>query len=171
MIAVLACFTAFAQPKPGRERISMELPAAYRWKSQKIPKDTKAIRGTLYTVRTAAGETAPVDSILITTIDKRYYPMKAEGAPEEKWAYVKSACPQAALEIIDRKVASGRTAILYCISSPGETDSVCGSSVLLAYIVEGPTALHTIELHIPVTQYSPEMAAMWRDILLAAVIS
>lgn len=167
---MLTCFAVLAQPRPGKERITIDLPSTNRWKNQKIPKDTKAIRGTLYTVR---GKKAnpPVDSIVVTTIDKRYYPMKANGAPEEKWIYMKAACPAAELEILNKKVVSGRTAILYTIKAANGVAAACGSSILLAYIAEGPTALHTIELHIPVAQFSEDVFETWCNILLGAVIS
>src|SRR3546814_9856664 len=86
---------AHAQIKPGEEKIVVDLPTEYRWKSKKIPKDTKGIRGTAYTVSGSAADDAPVKQVTVTTIDRRYYPMKAEGSPEEKWTYEKSGCPEA----------------------------------------------------------------------------
>ena len=168
---LLIGFAAMAQPTPGKEKISIDLPATMRWKSTKVPKDTKAIRGILYTVR---GEKngAPVDSVVITTIDKRYFSLRAEGTPEEKWAYVKSECPTAELTIVDKKIIdAGRTAILYLIKPEDADSGACSSSVLLTYVIEGPTALHTIEVHIPTLLFNSGILEQWRDILLRASIS
>lgn len=171
VILVLFAFVCVsAQPKPGEERITIELPSAYRWKSKKIPKDSKGIRGTLYMAVGRQSAAAPVDSVTVTTIDKRYYPINAEGTPEEKLAYIQIACSEATLEIVNSRTVSGRTAILYAIRGTigaGE----CGSSTLLTYVAEGPTALHTIELHIPTEQYSQDLFKIWCDILLQAKIA
>ena len=171
LLLVLSGLTIAAQPSPtpGKEQITIDLPETSPWKGKKIPKDTKAIRGKLYTVRGRRSE-AIVDSVVVTTIDKRYFPMKAEGAPEEKWAYIKTSCPAAELTIVNQKVASGRTAILYTVQSAGDNND-CGTAVLLAYIAEGPTALHTIEVYIPKGQFNDRTFGMWCDILLAAEIS
>jgi len=169
--AILFVFLSVsAQPKPGEERITIELPSTYRWKSKKIPKDTKGIRGTLYAAAGKDTEAVPVDSVTITTIDKRYYPVKAEGIPEEKLAYIRIACSDATLEIVNSKTVPGRTAILYVIKGTNGAGG-CGSSTLLTYVAEGPTALHTIELHIPAEQYSQEVFKLWCDILLGAKIA
>src|SRR5690606_39656254 len=115
------------------------------WKGTKIPKDTKGIRGTAYTIRGSAANNAAVKLVTVTTIDRRYYPMKAEGSPEEKWLYEKSACPEATLEVVDKKVVDGRAAILYAIKSTKMANGECGSANLITYVVEGPTALHTVD--------------------------
>lgn len=157
-----------AQPKPGKETIVVAFPTEYRWKGKKIPKDTKAIRGTEYTIRGRNMENAPVQTITVTTIDRRYYPMKAEGAPQEKLEYERANCPQATLDIVDITVVDGRTAILYSIKS--DTDDECGSTVLLAYIIEGPTAFHTVELDIPKEHFTPSLYQQWCDALLQSRI-
>src|SRR5690554_6634821 len=154
---LLFAFLAKAQPTPGKEKLIVTFPTEYRWKSKKIPKDTKAIRGTEYTVRGKNSEGAAVQTVTITTIDRRYYPMKAEGSPEEKWTYEKAGCPDALLDIVDKKIVEGRTAILYAINSTKLPDGECGSVTLVTYVVEGPTALHTIELAIPEIQLTPEL--------------
>ena len=161
---------SFAQIEPGKEKIVVNLPPAYRWKSKKIPKDTKAIRGTAYTVRGKAADAAPVKLVTVTTIDRRYYPMKAEGMPEEKLAYEKSICPGAELEVVDTKVTDGRTAILYTIKSAKTDDGDCGSAHLITYVVEGPTALHTVELTIPDDAFTQERYKMWCDALIQSRI-
>ncbi len=178
MIRILICFLmggfftswAHAQIKPGEEKIVVNLPSEYRWKSKKIPKDTKGIRGTAYTIRGRAAASAPVKQVTVTTIDRRYYPMTAEGSPEEKWAYEKAGCPEATLEVVDKKVVEERTAILYAIKSTKVPDGECGSTNLITYVVEGPTALHTVELAIPETQFTPEGFKMWCDALLQSHI-
>src|SRR5690606_22081709 len=170
---IVGCFLmpwAHAQIKPGEEKIVVNLPSEYRWKSTKIPKDTKGIRGTAYTVRGSAANDAAVKQVTVTTIDRRYYPMKAEGSPEEKWQYEKSACPEAALEVVDKKVVDGRTAILYAIKSTKIPDGACGAANLITYVVEGPTALHTIELVTPQAQFTPERDRKWCDALLQSHI-
>lgn len=161
---------AHAQIEPGKEKIVVNLPAEYRWKSKKIPKDTKGIRGTAYTIRGSAGDDAPVKQVTVTTIDRRYYPMKAEGTPEEKWTFEKAGCPDATLEVVDRKVVDGRTAILYTIKSTKVPDGECGSANLITYVAEGPTALHTVELAIPQAQFTPERYKKWCDALLQSHI-
>ncbi|SRR5690606_5438737 len=161
---------AHAQIKPGEEKIVVNLPSEYRWKGTKIPKDTKGIRGTAYTIRGSAANNAAVKLVTVTTIDRRYYPMKAEGSPEEKWLYEKSACPEATLEVVDKKVVDGRAAILYAIKSTKMTDGECGSTNLITYVVEGPTALHTVELAIPEAQFTPERYKKWCDALLQSHI-
>lgn len=171
---LIACLSwvsfAAAQPKPGKEKIVVPFLKEYRWKSKKIPKDTKGIRGTEYTVRDKAADTAAVRTVTITTIDRRYYPMKAEGAPEEKWAFEKAGCPDAALDIVDKKVTDGRTAILYAVKATKLPDGECGSTVLLTYVAEGPTAFHTVELAIPTAQFTPERYKQWCDVLLQSRI-
>ncbi|MFB2120224.1 hypothetical protein [Parapedobacter sp. 2B3] len=162
---------AHAQIKPGEEKIVVDLPSEYRWKSTKIPKDTKGIRGTAYTIRGSAANDAAVKQVTVTTIDRRYYPMKAEGSPEEKWLYEKSGCPEATLEVIDKKVVDGRTAILYAIkSTKTPDDGECGSVNLITYVAEGSTALHTVELAIPQSHFTPERYQKWCDTLLKSHI-
>ncbi|WP_257667751.1 hypothetical protein [Parapedobacter tibetensis] len=168
IISMFFVFHAMAQPKPGKETIVVAFPTEYRWKSNKIPKDTKAIRGTEYTIRDGNITEAPVQTITVTTIDRRYYPMKAEGAPAEKWEYEKISCPEAMLEVVDKKIIDGRTAILYAIKS--DTDDDCGSKIFLAYIVEGATALHTVELDILREHFTPEVYKQWCDSLLLSRI-
>lgn len=163
-------FCAQAQPTPGKEKIIIDFPREYRWKSAKIPKDTKGIRGTAYTVRGSEAEKAPVKTVTITTIDRRYYPMKAEGTPEEKWEFEKAGCPEASLDIVDKKTADGRTSILYAIKATKSPEGACGSTVLLTYVAEGPTALHTVELAIPQEQFTPELQQQWHDALLQSRI-
>ena len=85
---------AQAQIKPGTEKIVLNLPSEYRWKSTKIPKDTKGIRGTAYTVRGKKADGAPVMQVTVTTIDRRYYPMKVKGPREEKWRSEKPDGPE-----------------------------------------------------------------------------
>lgn len=165
---MLLVFHTTAQPKPGTETIVVAFPTEYRWKGKKIPKDTKAIRETVYTVRGKNMENTPIQTVTVTTIDRRYYPMKAEGAPEEKWEYERTNCPQVTLDVIDKKVVDGRTAILYSIKS--DTDDECGSTVLLAYIVEGPTAFHTVELNIPTEHFTSALYQQWCDALLQSRI-
>lgn len=166
-ITSLAClFQAMAQPKPGKEKLVLSLPDTYRWKSTKIPKDTKGIRSTAYTVRGKNAQEAPVQTVTVTTIDRRYYPMKAEGMPQEKWEYEKTDCPDAMLEVVDKKVVEERTAVLYAIKSARLPGGLCGSAVLLTYLVEGPTAFHTVELTIPQTAFTPAVYKQWSDALL-----
>ncbi|MGK6351207.1 hypothetical protein [Parapedobacter sp. DT-150] len=167
---MLLVFLANAQPKPGKETIEVPFPPEYRWKSKAIPKDTKGIRSTLYTVSGKNTENAPVQTVTITTIDRRYYPMKAEGSPQEKWEYEKAGCPEATLEVIDRKVTDGRTAILYAIKSTRSADGECGSTVLLTYVAEGPTAFHTVELAIPTQHFTPSVSQQWYHALLQSRI-
>lgn len=159
-----------AQIKPGEEKLAINLPSAYRWKSTNIPKDTKGIRGTAYTIKGRTAEDAAVRQVTVTTIDRRYYPMKAEGSPEEKWQYERAGCPEAELEVVDKKTADGRTAILYTIKSTKLPDGACGSTNLVTYVVEGPTALHTVELAIPEAQFTPETYEMWCTALLQSHI-
>ena len=161
---------AQAQIKPGTEKIVVNLPSEYRWKSTKIPKDTKGIRGTAYTVRGKKADSAPVMQVTVTTIDRRYYPMKAEGSPEEKWAYEQAGCPEAELDVVDKKVVEERTAILYAIKSTKLPDGECGSVTLITYVAEGPTALHTVELAIPESQLTPELYSQWCEALLQSHI-
>ena len=162
---------SFAQIEPGKEKLVVDLPGEYRWKSRKIPKDTKGIRGTAYTVRGKAADDAPVKLVTVTTIDRRYYPMKADGTPEEKLAYEKTVCAEATLEVVDKKVVEGRTAILYAIKSTKAGDEgTCGSANLITYVAEGPTALHTVELTIPDDQFTPERYKMWCDALIQSRI-
>src|SRR5690606_24588218 len=110
-------FCVRAQPTPGKEKIVINFPGEYRWKSAKIPKDTKGIRGTAYTIRGIGVEKIPVKTVTVTTIDRRYYPMKALGMPEEKWEFEKAGCPEASLDIVDKKTVDGRTSILYAIKA------------------------------------------------------
>ncbi|WP_262249463.1 hypothetical protein [Parapedobacter soli] len=170
VIGVFITSPAHAQIEPGKETIVVKLPSEYRWKSTKIPKDTRGIRGTAYTVRGKAANEAAVKQVTVTTIDRRYYPMKAEGTPEEKWAYEKAGCPDAELEVVDKKVVDGRTAILYAIKSTKTPESACGSANLITYIVEGPTALHTVELNISQAAFTPERYKKWCDALLQSYI-
>ena len=171
---VIAClcwtFCSRAQPTPGKEKIVIDFPGDYRWKSSKIPKDSKGIRGTTYTVRGNAAEKAPVTTVTVTTIDRRYYPMKASGTPEEKWAFEKAGCPEALLDVVDQKQVDGRTAILYAITGTKSAAGPCGSTTLLTYVAEGPTALHTVELAIPQENYTPQLKQQWRDALVQSQI-
>lgn len=162
--------SAHAQIKPGKEKIVVEFPQGHRWKSKKIPKDTKGIRGTAYTVRGSTAHDTPVKEVIVTTIDRRYYPMKAEGTPEEKWVYEKAGCPEAVLDVVDKKLEDGRTSILYAIKSTKLPDSPCGSTTLVTYVVEGPTALHTVELAIPEAQFTEALYQQWCDALLKSHI-
>lgn len=168
LISFLFAGVSYAQPKPGKESINIVLPKEYRWKKNKIPKDTKSIRGTEYTIRGKNTENAPVTSIIITTIDKRYYPIKAASAPSDKLSYTRENCPDAELKILEQQTQDNLTSILYTIQSP--TEDACGQTVFLGYAVEGPTAFHTIELDINSEVYSEELMQQWSDILLAAVI-
>ena len=172
-VFVTCLFWAFytsAQPTPGKEKLVVTFPTEYRWKSKKIPKDTKAIRGTEYTIRGKNSEGAPVQTVTITTIDRRYYPMKAEGSPAEKWTYEKAGCPEATLDVVDKKVVDSRTAILYAINSTKLPGGDCGSVTLITYVVEGPTALHTVDLAIPDAQLTPKLYKQWCDALLQSRI-
>ncbi len=168
VIGMLFAFQAEAQPKPGEETIVVPFPSEYRWKSKKIPKDTKAIRGTSYTISGRNAADAPVQTVTVTTIDRRYYPIKAADSPAEKLEYEKASCREAMLEIVDRKVVDSRTAILYTIKSDTEDD--CGSAVFLNYIAEGPTALHTVELEIPKQHFTPALYKQWCEVLLQSRI-
>lgn len=159
-----------AQPTPGKEKIVISFPGESRWKSTKIPKDTKGIRGIAYTVKEGKAQNAPVKTVTVTTIDRRYYPMKAEGTPEEKWEFEKAGCPEATLDIVDRRTVEGRTSILYAVGSTKLPEGDCGSTVLLTYVAEGPTALHTVELAIPQERFTPELRQQWRDALLQSRI-
>src|SRR5690606_34360583 len=159
-----------AQPTPGKERIVTVFPGTHRGKSSKIPKDTQGIRGTEFTARGKGSESAPVRTVIVTTIDRRYYPMKAAGTPEEKWEFERAGCPDAQLQVLDKKTVDGRTAILYAIEATKVPDGDCGSAVLLTYVAEGPTALHTIELMIPQDQYTPALLKQWSDALLQSRI-
>lgn len=170
LTGICLAFQVNAQPTPGKEKIVISFPSEYRWKSRKIPKDTKAIRGTEYMVRGKDAEHAPVQTVTVTTIDRRYYPMKAEGSPEEKWEFEKSDCPDAALEIVDKQVNNGRTAILYAIKGNRPPGGLCGEGNLLIYVAEGPTAFHTVELTIPQAQFTPERFEAWCDTLLQSRI-
>lgn len=170
IIALLSFIGVCAQPKPGGERITLELPSNYRWKSKKILKETKGIRGTLLHVMGRQVNSTPVDSITITTIDHRYYPLKAEGTAEEKLTYIQNRCPEATLDVVEQETIYSRVAILYTISGVDRSGG-CGSSTLLNYVVEGPTALHTIELYIPSERYSQEIFDTWCAILLRAKIT
>lgn len=172
LVAAALCSALFAtaQPKPGTEKITVSLPAEYRWKSNKIPKDTKAIRGTAYTVSGKGAEYAAVQTVTVTTIDRRYFPMKADGSPQEKWEFEKADCPESQLEIIDRQTHDARTAILYAVKDIRATDGLCGDATLLSYIAEGPTAFHTIELTIPTQLLTPELFKLWCAALLASRI-
>ncbi|SFH85268.1 hypothetical protein SAMN05444682_101435 [Parapedobacter indicus] len=170
-VACLCCaFCGRAQPTPGKEKIVIDFPGEYRWKSTGIPKDTKGIRGTAYSIRGSAAEKAPVKTVTVTTIDRRYYPMKALGTPEEKWEFEKAGCPEASLDIVDKKTVNGRTSILFVIKATRSSDETCGSTVLLTYVAEGPTALHTVELVIPQEHFTPELQQQWRDALLQSQI-
>ena len=169
-ICLFWAFSTAAQPTPGKETIIVSFPTEYRWKSNKIPKDTKGIRGTAYTVRGKNSESAPVQTVTVTTIDRRYYPMKAEGSPEEKWTYEKAGCPEAELDVVDSKAVDGRTAILYAIKSTKLPGGECGSVTLITYVAEGPTALHTVELAIPTEQLTPERYQLWCNALLQSRI-
>jgi len=166
----LLVLLAEAQPTPGKEKIVIRFPTEYRWKSKKIPKDTKAIRGFEYIVQGKDTENAPVKTVTVTTIDRRYYPMKAEGSPEEKWEYEKADCPEATLEIVDKRTTEGRTAILYAIKGIRPSGGGCGEGILLTYVAEGPTAFHTMELTIPETRFTPELYEQWCNVLLQSRI-
>lgn len=170
LICLFWTFCGIAQPTPGKEKIVISFPGDYRWKNAKIPKDTKGIRGTSYTVRGSEAEKAPVKTVTVTTIDRRYYPMKALGTPEEKWEFEKAGCPEASLDIVDKKTVDGRTSILYVIKATKSPDEACGSTVLLTYVAEGPTALHTVELAIPQAHFTPELQQQWCDALLRSQI-
>jgi len=163
-------FCCWAQPTPGKEKIVISFPGEYRWKSAKIPKDTKGIRGTAYTVRGREAEEAPVKTVTVTTIDRRYYPMKALGTPEEKWEFEKAGCPEASLDIVDKKTVDGRMSILYLIKATKSSDGACGSTALLTFVAEGPTALHTVELAIPQDHLTPELQQQWCEALLQSQI-
>ncbi len=173
LIAAAWCGAHFAtaqQPTPGKEKITLSLPAEYRWKSKKIPKDTKAIRGTAYTASGKDAAEAAIQSVTVTTIDRRYFPMKADGSPQEKWEYERADCPDARLEIIDRQTLDNRTAILYAVRDVRWADGPCGGATLLSYIAEGPTAFHTVELTIPTERLTPELFAQWCAALLQSRI-
>jgi len=171
---LIAClgwaFSSQAQPTPGKEKIVVSFPGEYRWKTAKIPKDSKGIRGSAYTVRGSEAEKAVVKSVTVTTIDRRYYPMKALGMPEEKWEFEKAGCPEASLDVVDKKTVDGHTSILYMIKFTKSADGACGSTALLTYVAEGPTALHTVELAIPQEQLTPELQQQWCDALLQSQI-
>ncbi|WP_143053816.1 hypothetical protein [Parapedobacter koreensis] len=170
IVQLLSTFHGYAQPTPGKEKIVISLPAEYRWKSQNIPKDTKGIRGTSYAIRGKDAQQAPVQMVTVTTIDKRYYPMRAEGSPQEKLEFEKAGCPDASLDVVDKKVVEGRTAILYAIKNTKSAEGDCGSAVLLTYVAEGPTALHTIELAIPTSHFTQDTYHQWCDTLLQSRI-
>ncbi|MBK1439181.1 hypothetical protein JHJ32_04210 [Parapedobacter sp. ISTM3] len=169
-VLLLAAFHVNAQPTPGKEKLVLTLPAEYRWKDKTIPKDTKGIRGMSYTVRGKNAQLAPVKTVTTTTIDKRYYPMKAEGSPAEKLEFEKAGCPGATLDVIDKKTVDGRTAILYAIKDTKSADGDCGTTVLLTYVAEGPTALHTVEVAIPTAHFTQELYQLWCDVLLQSRI-
>ena len=64
----------------------------------------------------------------------------------------------------------GHTAILYAIKSTKVANGECGSANLITYVVEGPTALHTVELAIPEALFTPDRYKMWCDALLQSHI-
>jgi len=171
---IIAClcwaFSSKAQPVPGKETIVIDFPGEYHWKHTKIPKDTKGIRGMVYSMKGSGAANVPVKTVTVTTIDRRYYPMKALGMPEEKWQFEKAGCPEASLDMIDQKNVDGHTAILYAIKATRSANSDCGSTVLLTYVAEGPTALHTVELSIPQNEFTPQLQQQWHDALLQSKI-
>src|SRR5690606_39439988 len=77
---------------------------------------------------------------------------------------------EATLEVVDKKVVDGRTAILYTIKATKTPEGECGSTNLITYVAEGPTALHTVELAIPEAQLTPERYKKWCDTLLRSRI-
>lgn len=165
LIAVIPAHSqSKSTPQPGKEKLVIPLPADIRWKSQKVPKDTKAIRGFRYLASGPRSSQSVVQEILVTTIDRRYFPMKAEGSPEEKLQYEQTGCPDATLEIIDRHLADGRLAILYAIRKTKHAEALCGSTTQLVYVAEGPTAFHTAELVFPEEMYASSDFQRWCDI-------
>lgn len=158
----------FAQPKPGKESINIDLPAAYKWKKVKIKKDTKSIRGIEYSATGKNSADAPVQKVVITTIDRRYYPIKAGTTVSDKIGYTQSDCPEAKLTTVEQKTADKLTSIIYLISS--ETDDTCGDTIFLGYAIEGPTAFHTIDIEIAKENYSETLLDEWKAIFSSAII-
>lgn len=167
-IALLLTGKAHAQPTPGKEEIVIELPADYRWKQSRVRKDTKSIRESVFTVTGRHAATSPVKSVRVTTIDRRYYPISSVSAPTDKLNYLRTSCPEAQLNILERKMVDTRSSVLFSIQS--EAAGNCGETVLLSYAAEGPTAYHTIELEIEKSESTTEDITQWSKILLTSVI-
>ncbi len=168
MIGLLCCGPAYAQPTPGKEEIVIELPSEYRWKQSRVRKDTKSIRESVYHVAGRNAANSTVKSVRITTIDRRYFPISSASAPTDKLNFIRTTCPDANLNIQERRMEDTRSSVLFSIQS--DTEGFCGQTVFLSYAVEGPTAYHTIELEIENTASIGDDMALWSKILLAATV-
>lgn len=164
--------------KPGREKITLQLPRDYRWDTRKVPKDESSIRSWTYqgTLRTAAepATALPDLTLEVTTIDRRYYPIRAGSSVTDKLTMMQNADPMSRLDIHQNKIQENLKAIIYTISpgNPGDElssveDEPC---ILLGLAAEGPTAFHEVLLKIPRSLSSPELIAYWTNILSSCLI-
>lgn len=167
-IGLLGTTLVQAQPTPGKEEVVIEFPSDYRWKQSRVRKDTKSIRESVFTATGRNAANATVKSVRITTIDRRYFPISSASAPTDKLSYIRTTCPDAALNILERRMEDTRSSVLFSIQS--DTAGFCGQTVFVSYALEGPTAYHTIELEIENTPSIGDDTAMWSKILLAATV-
>lgn len=168
--------------KPGREKITIQLPKDYRWDTRKVPKDESSIRAWTHhgTLRAAASTSAATASALpeltleVTTIDRRYYPIRAGSSVTDKLTMMQNADPMSRLDIHQNKIQEKLKAIIYTISpgEPGDKQSSAEdeSYVLLGLAAEGPTAFHEVLLKIPRPLASPELIAYWTNVLASSLI-
>lgn len=178
--------------RAGREKISLELPHEYNWQSQKIPKDEASIRSWAHqgSLKQPTLSLSFV-KLMVNTIDRRYYPIRAGAAVAEKLTLSQNADPMSRLEIIQQKSEENLTVIIFSIhpggsESPQEFSDAAesqaieldsdpafwppGSYVMLGLAANGPTAYHEIELRIPKVLASPELIQYWAKILSASKI-
>ncbi len=170
VLVFLGCLmaTAQAQIKPGKEKLEIDLPESVRWRTKKIPKDTRAIRGFEHFARPRDTAGLAVQSLELTTIDKRYFPIRARETVQQKVAFYKSSCEDAALQVLTQEQREHGSWIVYMVRTFGESD--CLPEVFIGLAAEGPTAFHSVEILVPAERVTDELIAQWTDILGSARI-
>lgn len=165
---LLCCFISgvrevSAQIKPGKEGIQITLDPAFKWKSKTEKSEYNAIRKTTYQISGKNSQDYPIQTLVQTTIDKRYYTILTRTAVLDKINYYQSQCAEAVLDLRQQgKTAKGNYSV-YVISAKSE--SICMDHVFIGLAVDGETAFHGVEIQIPKHLATDELIEQWTQYL------
>lgn len=183
IFSVIVCFlilignysSVFAQ-KPGKEKIEIKFPAEIKWKKSKIKGESASIRQEIFTPSSSEGDHGII-KVDVLTIDKRFYPISARETFENSWQLRQSICPNSSLDVLFQEKDEKGVKIIYVLQNPNSQqdstkgeEAICQEPVWFFMAAEGPTAMHTIEVHIENGKFNSEISKRWVEILKNRVI-
>jgi len=154
---------AQAQIKPGKEKLLVQLDPAYKWKSSTEKSEFNSIRKTTFKIQGKQSIEYPIQLLELTTIDKRYYTIKARAAAMDKLKYYQSQCQEIVLDLRQQGVTENGSFVIYILQAP--IDVECMDHVFLGLAVDGPTAFHGIEIKIPKEKANAALLEQWVALL------